>query len=356
MGKKASDFNRLVNSQSQKRLADTIGRSFTGAGIIALGYNYAKNGHVEVTGKRPTDAKEQKLWEAQGKRNYSIKIGDKWFSYDWAQPVAIPLAVGVDIYNSIQRTDAKIEKAIADLEKESAKSNPVKQAEIKKEIDALKDGAFAKAVEEGLLSGTQTLFDQSFVQGLTRLFGGKSIPKNIYESVLGTATQFVPALGSQASQSADQYKRRVDYGGVSGVMNQIKSKTPLRQTLPIKLDMTGEKMKESTGKMSPQKFAEAFISPSIVSRDTNTPVLKEIERLAKVTNNKNVIPYKVPADADTPDKEAKFTKYFGPLVNKELAKLIQLPQYKLASNVEKAKMFTLVIGYVYEAAKQSLYE
>jgi hypothetical protein len=300
---------------------------FTGTGLIALGYSLADNGFIQVTGKAPKSEKERKLWEAQGKRNYSIKIGDKWYSVDWAQPAAMPLMLGVDFKNSMMKED-----------------------------DLL------KGIESGFTSAGDTIFKQGMLQGVTRMFGGSSPATGIAETVIGTPTQFVPTLSSQLSQFKDPYKRETEYGGLEGVKQQLIKKTPLRQTLPIKKDMLGREMMESTGKMSAQKAIETFLSPSIVSKDTSTPVLDEVDRVFRVSKDTDVIPYKMPSLADTPEKQEQFKQYFGNLVNSELEKLIKMPEYKAlpdTSSVKgattKASVMAMVINNAETTAKNVLF-
>jgi hypothetical protein len=194
------------------------------------------------------------------------------------------------------------------------------------------------------------------------MFGGSNPFSGVTETIIGTPTQFASTFGSQISQFADPYKRQVDYGGLEGVKQRVMAKTPLRQTLPIKKDMLGREMMESTGKMSAQKAIETFLSPSIVSKDTSTPVLDEVDRVFRASKDTDVIPYKMPSLADTPEKQEQFKQYFGNLVNSELEKLIKMPEYKAlpdTSNVKgattKASVMAMVINNAETTAKNVLF-
>ena len=63
-----------------------------GSLLYVLGYGLAKAGIA--TGESDDDKDVKNFMKnSLGIGSYSIKVGDKSFSYDWAQPVATPLAI-----------------------------------------------------------------------------------------------------------------------------------------------------------------------------------------------------------------------------------------------------------------------
>ena len=46
-----------------------------------------------------SDDDEGQFEDLQGVQRYSVKVGDKYFSIDWLSPTAMPLFVGVELYD-----------------------------------------------------------------------------------------------------------------------------------------------------------------------------------------------------------------------------------------------------------------
>jgi len=305
-------------AMNQKQFTDSVGRLFTGSGIIALGYAMAKNGHV--TGKtQDTSGKVKDLKRDVGERNYSIKIGDTWYSYDWAQPAATPLAVGIDAYLSGEKEDE-----------------------------------FIKRVEKGILSGADTIFKQSLFRGVTNMFGGQygTPAEGISDTVLTAPTQFMSTLGGQIAQFGDKYQREVDYSSpIQQVSDTLKKKLPgVREKLPQKLNMLGQPKLEQEGKGKIQKAFDTFFNPSIVSNKTTNETLLEIERLFNETNNTGVIPSRMPNGLNKKE-QYDFRKQFGTKINNVLYDTFNSKSYKNKSTFQQSEIVEKLISDTYKKAK-----
>lgn len=76
----------------------TIGSAvMAGAGIISAGGN--------ATWATPTSQKERSEFFASGRQPYSIKIGDKWYSYSKIGPLAYPVAMSAAIQHALKDND-----------------------------------------------------------------------------------------------------------------------------------------------------------------------------------------------------------------------------------------------------------
>lgn len=53
-----------------------------------------------------SDDKDEAQWEkSHGKLAYSVKVGDNYYTFDWAQPAFIPIILGTTIYQCMQDSD-----------------------------------------------------------------------------------------------------------------------------------------------------------------------------------------------------------------------------------------------------------
>lgn len=74
---------------------DAVSSALTGTGLLALGIFLAAEGLVRGHGD---DDDENSFLELQGHQQYSIEVGGQSFTLDWLAPEALPLFVGVNIY------------------------------------------------------------------------------------------------------------------------------------------------------------------------------------------------------------------------------------------------------------------
>lgn len=294
---------------NQKAFTDAIGRMFTGTGIMALGYGLAKNGHI--TGKSTEKGKARQLSRDMGERDYSIKIGDTWHSYDWAQPAAMPLAIGVDFYNA-----------------------------------GITEGEFLNKIQKGTISGGNTMMEQSLLRGLTNMFGGQysSPAQGISDTLLNAPTQYSPTFGSQIAQFGDPYKRDVNYEvPLPRMVESIQRRTPvLREQLRPQLDLLGQPKLEQDGRTGLERAFDVFINPSLKSEQSKNEILNEVNRLYDVTKDTDVIPSYTPPNL-TRDQEYEFKQKFGQDTADELSKLFKSYSYRNASDESKAEMTSKLI-------------
>ena len=91
---------------------DEISAGLSGTAILALGAYLAAKGLITGGGK--DDKKEQAFDELQGSQNYALQIGNKSYTIDWAAPVALPLFVGVEIWNTMKDDKGVTLKGVLD--------------------------------------------------------------------------------------------------------------------------------------------------------------------------------------------------------------------------------------------------
>ena len=268
---------------NQKVFSDVMGRALTGTGIIMLGYDLAKKGIV--TGKGSKDSDVRQFERSIGKLNYAfntnallrmiqgestdLKSGDQFSTYDWAQPLAIPLAIGADMYfNGKDRKGAE------------------------------------NVVWDAVTSGGSTLFQQSLLQGIQRFFGGYDPVQSVSDTLLNFPTQFVPTLFKQVAQVKDPTARTTyDPDAINEIGRKLKARIPgARETLVPSITTLGE---EARSYPQGSEFFDVFINPSYRGVYQETPVSQMILELYDQTGQTIHFPRVAPKEITIPDYQNK---------------------------------------------------
>lgn len=105
--KQAEEMLSIITNEAGIKQAEAVGRlSF---GVMAAGTMYmsVESLRDKITGGEPESPGLRKVWRNTGKRAYSIKIGDKWLSYQRLDPFATMIGIMAD---SIQLHDEAMEQ------------------------------------------------------------------------------------------------------------------------------------------------------------------------------------------------------------------------------------------------------
>lgn len=314
---------------NQKAFVDRIGRSLTGTSLIALGYDLARNGLL--TGNSNKDKDVAALEKQIGKTPYSFKIGNTYRTFDWAQPAAIPLAIGADIFHQGKNT---------------------------KERDNI--------IIEAIKSGGNTLFQQSLLQGLQRLFGGYNTADSISNSLKGIPTQFVPTALKQVAQLTDSNMRDTYSSSATDKMvNDIKSRIPgLSTTLQPKIDTMGREVKQFNGNNNP---FNVLINPGYTNKYNPSNAEKLALNLYNETGSTTQFPrvasdkitYKESKDKNktiqlTPQEKVELQTYIGQETNKAYDFLYNLDDFNNKTSKDKIKELEKALREIYDKGEQQI--
>ena len=94
--KQAEELLSIITNEAGLKQAEAMGRlSF---GVMAAGTMYmnVESLRDKITGGEPESPGLRKVWRNSGKRAYSIKIGDKWISYQRLDPFATMVGIAAD--------------------------------------------------------------------------------------------------------------------------------------------------------------------------------------------------------------------------------------------------------------------
>ena len=321
---------------------DGISKGLTGTGIALLGYALTEAGILKASGGDDQD--KNNFESAQGKQNYSLKVGEKTYSLDWLAPTGIPLFMGSELY---QLASQKVKE-------KGEKNNTPEVAKSATKILNSMATAMNPLSEMSMISGlTSTL--QSYASGNKGL---ENLGLNATKSYVG---QFVPTVLGQVAKTFDDKERSTTSTesdplpkALDSLGNQIKSKIPgLRQTLPTKTDIWGKEV-ENEGNII-EKGLNAGVFPwSSKKVSENNPTNKEISKLYDETLDKSVLPNNSIDKVLNIDKEkyrlsneqySKLKKMYGEINYKVLSELTSSPEYKEMNNEQKIKAISDIYKY-----------
>jgi hypothetical protein len=273
------EFDQKKFSEAFTRAAlGTAGLSGTGAWLAGLGI---------VTAMREDGEDLEKLRRSSGFGSYRINAtalkrllmsgnlwtpqppldGDVIVSYDWAQPLALPFAMGAQWVH--ERDKTRLERL---------KGKPA---------------VFAGNVASTLAGSVKTLESQPMLSGLVRFMGSagnQGVGAALADTVTSVPGMYVPTAIKQVNKLMDNYVREARAGGpIIQNLNEIESQIPwLAQRFPIRYDAFGQAMERYS--YGGNSFFNVMLNPAFVSQFKSSPALREMESVFSYTGNAKVVP------------------------------------------------------------------
>lgn len=262
----------------QRKFVMNLGRGLTGTGVAIVGALLASLGAIQPGREDEEDKRLGVIRKAQG-RSYStyFKLGDWEIPLDFAQPSSGPLYIG-----------AKIAWAIEEMGDDVNASALIGTV------------LYGSALETG-----NQLFDNSFLSGFSALFSGYNdaagIASNIAENIAeNQASRLTPSAIRALAKVTDPYVRDVySQNAVKQFLNrQIVQNWPLlRQTLPVKTDITGDATLQNgyynwgqENQNAALHFLNAFATPWTTLGEKNDAALDTLIDLSDRTGETSFLP------------------------------------------------------------------
>lgn len=262
----------------QRKFVMNLGRGLTGTGVAVVGALLASLGAIQPGREDEEDKKLGVIRKAQG-RSYStyFKLGEWEIPLDFAQPSSGPLYIG-----------AKIAWALEEMGGDM--NAPALIGTV----------LYGSALETG-----NQLFDNSFLSGFSALFSGYNdaagIASNIAENIAeNQASRLTPSAIRALAKVTDPYVRDVySQNAVKQFLNrQIVQNWPLlRQTLPVKTDITGDATLQNgyynwgqENQNAALHFLNAFATPWTTLGEKNDAALDTLIDLSYRTGETSFLP------------------------------------------------------------------
>ena len=326
----------------QKQFVDTLGRAFTGSGVIMLGYALAKKGLLTTDIYQQSEtAEEYKLRTLLGEQSYSLitnaefddkgnLTGGTYHSINWMSPVGSMLLMGADFYNGVEGSEEEL----------------------------------LGALYRGFQTAVDGVFAQSFLSGVTDLIASNQYNSNTKSS--GAAQKITDTLISQftgqlsmnllasTTRVIDPYKRETyDPNKLKKAFNTWKSKNPLlSRTLPVKIGVDGKPIKQYQGRGKLSKMWESFLNPFNKSAHQSDAVNAEVLNVYNQTGSDSVLLNSMSNgkftynDTDfvikSGDWLSRYQKTMGEYATAEIQKLMDKKSWQGLSYGEKAEKIAAI--------------
>lgn len=325
---KRSLANGQYTATMQHEFVQSLGKATAGTMLYILGIALAKAG---ITSGDSDDDKDTAnfLKNTLGINSYSIKIGGKSFTYDWAQPLAAPLSITANVVNS-KSSDSK---------------------------------ALLEGIVGSLDSAGSILLEQSFLQSINDVLNDNDgVVSGIINEILELPARAVPTFSKQIADLVDGTQRTsFEYGKpIQSAVNSIKAKIPfVSKTLNPVVDTMGREIQKYGGK---NNIFNVFLNPANVSTENISESAEEIYRLYKETGEKDVMPRVAPYYINqkgekimmTGKNRVEYQKISGEIIEDNIKKLINNVSYSNMSDSDKANVVKDIVNYSYNIAKKDV--
>ena len=320
---KKSLTNGQYNPKMQHQFVQDLGKATAGSMLYILGYALAKMGITTGESDKDKDVANF-LKNTLGVNSYSIKIGNKSFTYDWAQPLAAPLSITANIVNK------------------------------QKQNSSLKDSILSSLDTAGNI-----LLEQSFLDSLNTVFSNNDgIATGIEESIMELPSRAIPTFMKQIADMVDGTQRQTFESDkpLDTAVNKIKAKIPfVSRTLEPSVDTMGNEIKKYGGR---NDLFNVFLNPANFNKENKSKSAEEIYNVYKKTGDKTIFPRVAPYSIDkkglTTKQRSEYQKISGNIVEKEIQELLKNKEYKNLSNEDKSVIINNIVGYAANKAKSKI--
>ncbi len=302
---------------------ETLSKGLTGSAITALGLYLGASGWAKV--ERNRSEKAEGLMQEMGDQPNSIITPQGSYTFDWAQPFAVPLAMGIATAEALKN---------------------------RKDGDTL-----VQAVWDGIMAGGDTIFNMTMLQNIKQIFSGGSITEKLAWIPVAYIEQAIPSLFGQIARTVDDTRRSTyDPNRLKQEWNKIKSRVPgLSQTLEPALDIWGQEQYQGGA-------LQQFISPGYYKERSDDRVTNEVARLHGEFQDNDMLPKVAPRSFThkgekyelTAQQVTEFQRKMGQENYSDIKRLISSAEYQRMTDEEKVKKIKKIVNDNYEEAKQDI--
>jgi len=314
LGKLSERYKAAIEAGGAEKDIANAKIAFTGAVMGVLG---VKASQGFITGRGPEDPKERAVLRETGWQEYSIKIGDKYISYQRFEPFGILLGLTADFVNAANMVNDNI--LVSDTEEDKELLN-----------EANKIGAYLIA------SFADNITNKTYLRGVSDVIKAIDDPERY-------GPQYINNFLSSPIPNVVGYIRRYDdpvVRDVRDLMNAWQNKIPgMSASLPAKRNIFGETIKYSPG-AAPEafgRFGEVF-SPARVAHITNDIVFNEFLDLGYYPS----MPKRTIQGIEINPEQYEYmmAQHQLPAINtkQRILGLMQSPEYKQAPKYFKKEM------------------
>lgn len=319
--------NGQYTSSMQHEFVQNLGKATAGTILYILGIALAKAG---ITSGESDDDKDTAnfLKNTLGVSSYSIKIGNKSFTYDWAQPIAAPLSITANLVQKEKQNASLYENILGSLD-----------------------------------TAGNILLEQSFLESLNTVFNNSDgVATGIQKAILDLPARAIPTFSKQIADLIDGTQRTsFEYDKpLKSSINSVAAKIPiLSKTLNPSVDTLGREIQKYGGK---NNLFNVFLNPANVNTENISKSAEEIYRLYKETGDKNIMPRVAPYYINqkgekivlSSKERTEYQKVSGQIIETCVDKLLSNKNYVNLNDTEKADVINNIVNYSYNMAKKEV--
>lgn len=324
---KRSLTNGQYTPQMQHQFVQNLGKATAGTMLYILGIALANAGITSGESDEDKDTANF-MKNTLGINSYTIKIGNKSFSYDWAQPIAAPFAMTANL------------------------------------IKNQKEGAtLGENITTTLDTGLNVLFEQSFLESMSNVLSEPGeIGTKLIEQFSELPSRAIPTLMKQIVDLTDNTARTTfEYDKpLKTAVNKVVAKIPgLSKTLEPTTDTMGREILRYGGK---NNIFNVFLNPANVSTENISESAKEIYNIYKSTGDKTILPrvapYYINNDGEkiilSGTEKTQFQKISGTIIEDNVKMLKNNKHYDNLSDIDKAEVINGIVNYAYNKARKDV--
>jgi hypothetical protein len=301
---------------------------------------WAADGHITGGGESDPTLRRDRM--ATGWQPYSIRVGDKYYSYESLEPISTPLGIIADFHDLMAQAPAGDAEHIATALSMALGRNMTRQSYVQTFVNL---GSLMDDISQG-----------KDMAGNLSNFAGKEISGLIPSALQGEAKREDPIMRE-----------------TKGLIDQLKSRTPgYSESLPPRRDLYGRPMAVPGGFMANEVY------PFRLGSEQHDPIANEIYSTgADVTKVPTILPGtgRAPKWGDAPDNpdvgvnltpqerdrwqvlRGSFKDPDSGTLHDALTEVINDPDYKDApQDAKKAALERVIAGYSHAASGQLLAE
>ena len=227
--------------------AEARGKLATGVLLNISLFTALNNAKDRITGGGPKDHKQKRIWEASGRKAYSIRIGDAWVSYQRLDPLASMIGVYADLGEALDSSNYSEDTS-----------------------------AVEKIVSGLMITTARNLTNKSYLTGLQRLVELVTNPDTkAWKTGLSMAGNLVPNfVGQVKAFGGDQELKEV-----RSLTDAFLKKIPgMSGSIDARRNILGEPYVAEMFETTPFQVFNTF-NPIAFSTKTGDPVLEEMANL-----------------------------------------------------------------------------
>lgn len=326
--------NGQYNAELQHKFADSLGKGVAGSMLYVAAAALAKAG--VITGASDDDKDVANFMRnTLGVQPYSVKIGNKSFTYDWAQPIAAPFAIAADAKRLTKEENRDLESVL----------NTATNASI------------------------NILLDQSFLSSVQDVFNSYQGPTAaIKQQIEDLPARATPTFFKQIADLIDPTQRQTYVKGneKETVKNKVQTKIPVAsKELTEQRDTLGREIKKYGGDENKLKYAfNVFLNPANTNKGKTSEAAQEIYDVYKATGDKTVMPRQVGYSENvggetrnlTAKERSEWQKLSGEKVEESVAALANNSKYQAMSDEDKAAVLNGIVNYSFAKAKSDVFD